>query len=151
MHHQDRIHCLSVLSVVTFHCCVMVELLSGQDMQPPPRLQARQCCFPLSFLIINISHILAVTQNSVLQFCAADAVCFLRRLTHPVLQCPPSSRTWLFLFLLACEYRGEKKELHAFSCSLVSSPSCEVCSILPVRSLPPFAQQLLGVLQGPAF
>lgn len=46
--------------------------------------------------------------------------------------------------LLGCEYRGEKKEPHAFCCSLDSSPSCEVCSILPLSSLPPFAQQSLG-------
>lgn len=109
----------------------MVELLPGQDMQPPPSLWARQCCFPLSFLIINISHILAVTQNSVLQFCAADAVCFLRRLTHPVLQCPPSSRTWLFLFFAGLWIQRRKKGTIYFQ--LLSS----------------FQSQLWGLLHSP--
>lgn len=42
--------------------------------------------------------------------------------------------------LLACEYRGEKKEPHAFSCSVDSSPICEVSSIFSLSSLPLFSQ-----------
>lgn len=61
-----------------------------------------------------------------------------------VVQCLPSSCTWLFLFCWVVNTEEEEKEPHGFGCSLYSSPSCEVCSILPLSSLPLFAQQSLG-------